>query len=213
MNRAYSTAAKPSFDGDSVGVETSNSGSSSSSHRPSIAARSSLDYDTQYRTIFLNNSVSPAGSADANANSGSSHDFASNKITNTKYTWYSLVPKSLWNQFRRLANVYFLVMSIIMMVGNETDAYDAPIIGMLLFGSSSSSNSCCCCCCCCFCCCSNSCSRRSSGRFSNHELLSRPLFYLFIFLAIRVEHSQTPFLCLLPPPSSCTVPPQAFTPY
>lgn len=38
----------------------------------------------------------------------------SNAITTTKYTWYSWLPKSLWEQFRRVANIYFLLISILM---------------------------------------------------------------------------------------------------
>lgn len=38
----------------------------------------------------------------------------SNSITTTKYTWYTWLPKSIWDQFRRIANVYFLGISILM---------------------------------------------------------------------------------------------------
>ncbi|RYH31745.1 hypothetical protein EON65_02030 [archaeon] len=38
----------------------------------------------------------------------------SNAISTTKYTWYSWLPKSIWEQFRRIANVYFLLISILM---------------------------------------------------------------------------------------------------
>jgi hypothetical protein len=37
-----------------------------------------------------------------------------NSITTTKYSLISWLPKSLWEQFRRIANVYFLVISILM---------------------------------------------------------------------------------------------------
>lgn len=40
-------------------------------------------------------------------------DFA-NAISTTKYTWYSWLPKSIWEQFRRIANIYFLLISVLM---------------------------------------------------------------------------------------------------
>jgi hypothetical protein len=38
----------------------------------------------------------------------------SNEISTTKYSILSWLPKSLWEQFRRIANVYFLVISLLM---------------------------------------------------------------------------------------------------
>ena len=40
-------------------------------------------------------------------------EFASNVIVTSKYTWYNLVPLFLIEQFSRVANVYFLVVSIL----------------------------------------------------------------------------------------------------
>jgi len=40
-----------------------------------------------------------------------------NAISTTKYSLLSWLPKSLWEQFRRIANVYFLVISILMLIG------------------------------------------------------------------------------------------------
>jgi phospholipid-translocating ATPase len=37
-----------------------------------------------------------------------------NAITTTKYTIFSWLPKSLWEQFRRIANAYFLFISFLM---------------------------------------------------------------------------------------------------
>ena len=37
-----------------------------------------------------------------------------NSITTTKYSIFTWLPKSLWEQFRRIANVYFLVISVLM---------------------------------------------------------------------------------------------------
>uniref|UniRef100_A0A7S0EQ35 Phospholipid-transporting ATPase n=1 Tax=Hanusia phi TaxID=3032 RepID=A0A7S0EQ35_9CRYP len=48
--------------------------------------------------------------------SNSPHDnaaqkFASNKVVTSKYTFYSFLPRNLYEQFSRLANVYFLLIS------------------------------------------------------------------------------------------------------
>lgn len=41
----------------------------------------------------------------------------SNSISTTKYSLVSWLPKSLWEQFRRIANIYFLVISALMLIG------------------------------------------------------------------------------------------------
>ena len=41
----------------------------------------------------------------------------SNKIVTTKYTLLSWLPHSILLQFRRVANIYFLVISVMMMIG------------------------------------------------------------------------------------------------
>lgn len=41
----------------------------------------------------------------------------SNAITTTKYSILTWLPKSLWEQFRRIANVYFLGISVLMLIG------------------------------------------------------------------------------------------------
>ena len=38
----------------------------------------------------------------------------SNAISTTKYSLLTWLPKSIWEQFRRVANVYFLMISILM---------------------------------------------------------------------------------------------------
>ncbi|XP_015782217.1 probable phospholipid-transporting ATPase IF isoform X1 [Tetranychus urticae] len=44
---------------------------------------------------------------------GNSHR---NKISTRKYTWFSFIPRNLFEQFHRLANFYFLVLSILQLV-------------------------------------------------------------------------------------------------
>jgi hypothetical protein len=48
---------------------------------------------------------------------GGRQEFARNSIITSRYTWYSYLPKTLFEQFRRLANVYFVVIGIIAVVG------------------------------------------------------------------------------------------------
>jgi phospholipid-transporting ATPase len=61
-----------------------------------------------------------------------------NKVTTSKYTAANFLFKSLALQFRRFANIYFVVQTIIMMVGWYTNLFGAPfspwsMLGMLVF--------------------------------------------------------------------------------
>mmetsp|Transcript_4746 Transcript_4746/g.4793 ORF Transcript_4746/g.4793 Transcript_4746/m.4793 type:complete len:1124 (-) Transcript_4746:25-3396(-) len=52
----------------------------------------------------------------------------SNAITTTKYSIITWLPKSLWEQFRRIANVYFLVISILMLIGTYAqEVFSSPL--------------------------------------------------------------------------------------
>lgn len=52
----------------------------------------------------------------------------SNAITTTKYSLITWLPKSLWEQFRRVANVYFLIISILMIIGTyATYIFTSPL--------------------------------------------------------------------------------------
>ncbi|KAI8337498.1 hypothetical protein BC941DRAFT_425393 [Chlamydoabsidia padenii] len=42
--------------------------------------------------------------------------YVTNKIRTSKYTWWTFVPKNLFEQFRRAANMYFLAMAIIQLL-------------------------------------------------------------------------------------------------
>lgn len=42
-----------------------------------------------------------------------------NRIITAKYTWWNFVPKSIFEQFRRVANFYFLVQLILMFIGQN----------------------------------------------------------------------------------------------
>lgn len=50
--------------------------------------------------------------------------FCDNSVTNSKYTLLNFVPRALWEQFQRLANVYFLLM-----VRTSATVYIDPNLG------------------------------------------------------------------------------------
>lgn len=48
-------------------------------------------------------------------NEVNTHDrrFVRNKIRTTKYTWLTFIPKNLFEQFSKMANVYFLFIMVL----------------------------------------------------------------------------------------------------
>jgi hypothetical protein len=50
--------------------------------------------------------------------------FPPNVIVTSRYNMISFLPKSIFEQFRRLANVYFLVLGVIAAIGESTQYYD-----------------------------------------------------------------------------------------
>lgn len=54
-------------------------------------------------------------------------EYAENIIVSSRYTPWNFLPKSLLEQFRRLANVYFLVIGIIAVIGSETNYYETAV--------------------------------------------------------------------------------------
>ncbi|CAO3582705.1 unnamed protein product [Absidia cylindrospora] len=64
------------------------------------------------RTIYVN-MIIPPNELD---NFGQpTRSFLGNKIRTAKYTWYTFLPKNLFEQFRGLANIYFLFLVILQM--------------------------------------------------------------------------------------------------
>jgi magnesium-transporting ATPase (P-type) len=53
--------------------------------------------------------------------------YPKNIIISSRYNILNYLPKSLLEQFRRLANVYFLVIGIIAVIGNQTNVYATAI--------------------------------------------------------------------------------------
>jgi len=54
-------------------------------------------------------------------------NFGDNAVYTYKYNIVTYVPRSLFEQFRRLANVYFLVISVLMVLGTYTTLFDSPL--------------------------------------------------------------------------------------
>lgn len=52
----------------------------------------------------------------AAAGESSRSAFPSNCVSTTKYEWWNIIPKNMWEQFHRVANVWFLVVSIFQML-------------------------------------------------------------------------------------------------
>jgi phospholipid-transporting ATPase len=50
-----------------------------------------------------------------------------NSINTAKYNLVTFLPRSLFEQFRRAANIYFLVISVLMLVGTYTSLFDSPL--------------------------------------------------------------------------------------
>lgn len=58
--------------------------------------------------------------------------FVGNQIHTAKYTWWSFLPKNLFFQFTKMANVYFLIMMIFQMIPQISISDGRPTIGMPL---------------------------------------------------------------------------------
>lgn len=78
------------------------------------------------RRVFIN---LPLPSYNLKSNGKAVHTYVSNKIRTSKYTIPSFVPKNLFEQFRRPANMYFLGMAIIQML--PTFGVKSPALTLL----------------------------------------------------------------------------------
>ena len=52
---------------------------------------------------------------------------ADNSVVTSKYNVVTFIPRSLFEQFRRIANVYFLVITVLMMLGTYTSLFVSPL--------------------------------------------------------------------------------------
>ena len=77
---------------------------------------------TKYREIYMN-------SDDMNADK----KFMTNYVTTTKYTFYNFVPKCLFIQFMRVANIYFLIIAILQSIPMISPLNPASAIIPLVF--------------------------------------------------------------------------------
>ncbi|KAI7889242.1 uncharacterized protein EV154DRAFT_604236 [Mucor mucedo] len=78
------------------------------------------------RRVFIN---LPLPSYTLKANGNAVYTYVSNKIRTSKYTVLSFVPKNLFEQFRRPANMYFLGMAILQML--PTFGVKSPALTLL----------------------------------------------------------------------------------
>mmetsp|Transcript_6396 Transcript_6396/g.8898 ORF Transcript_6396/g.8898 Transcript_6396/m.8898 type:complete len:1206 (+) Transcript_6396:189-3806(+) len=75
-----------------------------------------------YPTIWMNNS-------EVNERKG----FPSNRITTTKYSIFSFIPKNLFEQFRRATNIYFLCIVVITFVPSISPLTPITSVAPLIF--------------------------------------------------------------------------------
>ena len=53
--------------------------------------------------------------------------YCDNSITTSKYTMLTFLPRTLFEQFRRTANQYFLLISVLMLIGTYTPLFYSPL--------------------------------------------------------------------------------------
>ena len=63
-----------------------------------------------------------------NCNKENDYLFESNKIATSKYQWYNFFPKLLMEQFSYIANVYFLIISILQSIKEISYSEGSPIM-------------------------------------------------------------------------------------
>lgn len=74
---------------------------------------------SQLRTIYFGVPTSEAKRTKQDATFTSDDSWSDNVQVTSKYTVLSFVPKSIFEQFRRVANFYFLIQSILMIIGES----------------------------------------------------------------------------------------------
>jgi hypothetical protein len=61
--------------------------------------------------------------------------FCDNTVITAKYNVVSFLPISLFEQFRRLANIYFLFITVLMLIGTYTTLFETPLTPWSTIGS------------------------------------------------------------------------------
>lgn len=59
---------------------------------------------------------------------GENLEFPGNSIHTAKYNWLTFLPKNLWTQFHRLANIYFLLAAILQCIPQISVSNGMPLI-------------------------------------------------------------------------------------
>ena len=58
--------------------------------------------------------------------------FGNNTISTSKYTWLTFLPKNLYEQFKKMANVYFLVIAVMQTIDIISISGGKPVMLMPL---------------------------------------------------------------------------------
>ncbi|XP_062573567.1 phospholipid-transporting ATPase IF-like [Saccostrea cucullata] len=66
------------------------------------------------RTIYVDNKPSPSESPDVAIHTH--QHYPNNRVVSSKYTVWNFIPKNLFEQFRRIANFYFLCVGVIQLI-------------------------------------------------------------------------------------------------
>ena len=61
------------------------------------------------------------------SNIQSDNSFPDNSVSTGKYTLLTFIPKCLLEQFRRVGNLYFLLISVLMLIGTYSSLFDSPL--------------------------------------------------------------------------------------
>lgn len=111
-------------------IKSSSSSLSASQRRPSLNRTQTTvklrKIGSDGRRVFVN---LPLPKYNLTSKGQPADRYASNKIRTSKYTIVSFVPKNLFEQFRRPANLYFLAMAIIQML--PTFGVKSPALTLL----------------------------------------------------------------------------------
>ena len=66
--------------------------------------------------------------------------YSDNIVSTARYSWFTFLPRSLFEQFRRVANLYFLFISILMLVGKYTKLFGIGTTNFTEFKTTHSSS-------------------------------------------------------------------------